>query len=127
MTQDMEKESILQMGSNKMLPRYVCGKPFTIRFPERSEWKKGVQPDSKWGLISYTDGSKTRKGTGAGVYCHGKRRKLSFSLGQYTTVFQAEVYAIMARAVENLDRDYKHRNIYIPSDSQASIKALGKY
>jgi hypothetical protein len=38
------------------------------------------------------------------VYCHGTRRKLSFSLGQYITVFQAEVYAIKACAVENLDR-----------------------
>jgi ribonuclease HI len=29
--------------------------------------------------------------------------------------------------VENLDRDYKNRNIYILSDSQAAIEALGKY
>jgi hypothetical protein len=61
------------------------------------------------------------------VYCHGTRRKLSFSLWQYTSVFQAEVYIIKACAVKNLDRDYKNRNIYILSDSQAAIKALGKY
>jgi ribonuclease HI len=60
-------------------------------------------------------------------YCNGTRRKLSFSLGQYTTVFQAEVYAIKACAVENLDRNYKNRNISILSDSQAAIKALGKH
>jgi hypothetical protein len=42
----------------------------------------------------YTDGSKTNKDTGAGVYCYGTGLKLSFSLGQYTTIFQAEVYAI---------------------------------
>jgi hypothetical protein len=54
-------------------------------------------------------------------------RKLSFSLGQYTTVFQAEVYAIKACAAKNVDRDYKNRNIYILSDSQAAIKALGKH
>jgi hypothetical protein len=46
---------------------------------------------------------------------------------QYTTVFQAEVYAIKARAVDILDRNYKNRNIYNLSDSQAAIKALGKY
>jgi hypothetical protein len=34
------------------------------------------------------------KGTGAGVYGCGTRKKLSFSLGQYTTIFQAEIYAI---------------------------------
>jgi hypothetical protein len=61
------------------------------------------------------------------VYCHGTRKKLSFSLGKYTTVFQAEVYATKACAAENLDRDCKNRNIYILSDSQAAIKALGKY
>jgi hypothetical protein len=133
MTQDIEKEPILQIGSDKMIRRHVCDKPFMIRFPDRSAWKKWFQPDRKGGLIWYTDGpppQKKREGgesTGAGVYCHGTRRKLSFSLGQYTTVFQAEVYAIKACAVENLDRDYKNRNIYILSDSQAAIKALGQH
>jgi hypothetical protein len=48
-------------------------------------------------------------------------------VGQYTTVFQAEVYAIKACAVENLHRNYKNRNISILSGSQAAIKALGKH
>jgi hypothetical protein len=59
------------------------------------------------------------KVTGAELYCHGTR--------QYTTVFQAEVYAIKACRVENLYRNHKNRNIYILSDSQAAIKPLGKY
>jgi hypothetical protein len=37
------------------------------------------------------------------------------------------VYAIKGCAVENLDGNYKNRNIYIPSDNQATIKALGKH
>jgi gamma-glutamylcyclotransferase (GGCT)/AIG2-like uncharacterized protein YtfP len=52
------------------------------------------------------------------------KQKLSFSLGQYTTVFQAEVYAIKAYAAENIKRGYLKRNIYFLSDSQATIKAL---
>jgi ribonuclease HI len=60
-----------------------------------------------------------KKVTEAGVYCHRTRRKPSFSFGQYTTVLQAEFYAIKACAVENLDRDYKNKNIYILSDTQA--------
>jgi ribonuclease HI len=110
-----------------MIPRNVYEKPFTIRLPDRSEWKEGFEPDRKGGLIWYTDGSKTNKGTEAGVYCHGTRRRLSFSLGQYTTVFQAELYTIKACADENIDRNYKNRNIYILSDSQEAIKALDKY
>jgi hypothetical protein len=42
----------------------------------------------------YTDGYKTNKGTGAGVYDYGTRQKLSFSIGKYTTVFQAEGHAV---------------------------------
>jgi ribonuclease HI len=37
------------------------------------------------------------------------------------------VYAIKACADENIDRNYKNRNIYILSDSQAEIQALDKY
>lgn len=59
-----------------MIPRHVYDKPFTVRWPDVSEWKEG-----------YTDG-------------YGRTRKLSVSLGQYTTIFQAEVYAIQACAVE---------------------------
>jgi hypothetical protein len=61
MTQDMEKESILQMESDKLIPRHVSDKTFMIRFPDRSEWKKGFQPHRKGGLIWYTIGSKTKK------------------------------------------------------------------
>jgi hypothetical protein len=39
---DMDSEPILQMGSDKMTPRHVHEKPFAIRFPERTEWNKGV-------------------------------------------------------------------------------------
>jgi hypothetical protein len=61
------------------------------------------------------------------VYGYGTRQKLSFSLRQYTTAFQAEVYAIKACAVENLDRSHRNRNVYIPSDGQDVIKALDNY
>jgi hypothetical protein len=92
------------MGSDRMQPRHVYEKSFTVRFPDRSEWREGFKSDRKRGLILYTDGSKTDKGTGTGVYCNGTSWKLSFGLGQYTTVFQAEVYAIKACVKENLDR-----------------------
>jgi ribonuclease HI len=68
-----------------------------------------------------------QKGTGAGVYCHETRKKFNSSLGRYTTAFQAQVYAINACAVENIDKNYRNRNIYILSDSQVASKALGKY
>jgi hypothetical protein len=87
--------------------------------PSRSDFlikvngKRGFNPTEKG--TNLTDGSKRNKGTGAGVYCYGTGRKLSFSLGQCTTVFQAEVYAIKACAVENLGMNYKNRNVCILS------------
>jgi hypothetical protein len=76
---------------------------------------RGFNLTKKRGLIWYTDGSEIERGTGAGVYYHKTRKKLSFSLGKYTTVFQPEVHAIKACATENIDRNYKNMNIYILS------------
>jgi ribonuclease HI len=61
------------------------------------------------------------------VYWYGARLRCIFSQGKYTTVFQAEVYAIKACADANMDRNYKNRNICILSGSQAAITALDKY
>jgi hypothetical protein len=101
----MMKEPILQIVSDKMLPRHVYEKVFTVRFPDRSGWNEGFRPDRKVGLIWYTDGSKTKARE---LVCTATAP--GTSLGRYTTVFEAEVYAIKA---ENLDRNYRNRNIYI--------------
>jgi hypothetical protein len=93
-SQDMEHEPILQMGCDRMLPRYAYHKPFTVKFPDKCEWQNGFKPDNKGGPVWYTDGSKTNKGTGAGVYRWGSRRRHSFSLGLNTTVFQTEIKAL---------------------------------
>jgi hypothetical protein len=66
--QGMTEEPILYIGTDRMIPRHVYDKPFTVRLPDRSEWKDGLQPNRKGGLIWYKDGSKTDKGTTAGVY-----------------------------------------------------------
>jgi len=41
-----------------------------------------------------------REGARAGVFGQSVRRRLSFSLGRYTTVFHAEIYAILACVYE---------------------------
>jgi hypothetical protein len=122
----MMEESILQMGTDKMTPRYAFHKPFMVRLPDRSEWDRGIVPIGKRGLIWYTDGSKTNEGTGARVCGHGMRQRFSFSLGQYIKVFQAEVYPIKACAHENNERGYSNRNIYILSEGQAALQHLLK-
>jgi hypothetical protein len=80
MTQDMEKEPIVQMGSDKMIPSHVYDKPFMIRFSDRSEWKE-FQPDRKAELIWYTDGSKTKKALELGCIATEQGGNLVLALG----------------------------------------------
>jgi len=67
----------------------------------RENWTKatGAPPVVKE-LVWFTVGSKVTEGTGAGVYGQLVGGRLSFSLGRYATVFQAELYAILACAFE---------------------------
>jgi hypothetical protein len=65
------------------------------------------------GIVWYTDGSKSDEGTGAGVYGCGTRMRLSFSLGQYMTLFQAELYAIKACTMEIIHKGHNIRIICI--------------
>jgi ribonuclease HI len=91
----------------------------------REEWTRspGTPPVVK-GLVGFTDGSRTEEGTGAGVFGQSVNRRLSISLGKHTTVFQAEVYAILTclHEVRTQDRSEKYFSIY--SDSQAALKVL---
>ena len=65
---------------------------------------------------------KTSFGTEKGVL--GGKTGLVFSLGTFATIFQAEVYAIMAAVRESIARGYNGRTITIFTDSQAALKAL---
>jgi len=55
------------------------------------------------------------------------RRGHSFSLGIHTTIFHVEIYAIKACIMENIEKGFTGRNIYILSDGQAAIKTLESF
>jgi hypothetical protein len=59
--------------------------PWHILYGYRYERKGIFQSDTNWGLVWHTDGSKTNEGIETRVYGFGGRKKLSFSVGQYTT------------------------------------------
>ncbi|XP_050325730.1 uncharacterized protein LOC126756583 [Bactrocera neohumeralis] len=73
----------------------------------------------------YTNGSKMSEGIGAGIA--GPRTKLSIPMGEFPSIFQAEVFAI-SRCIEiNLHRNYCNEQIAILSDSQAAPKTISFY
>ncbi|KAJ8950108.1 hypothetical protein NQ318_017833 [Aromia moschata] len=82
-------------------------------------------PVQQNGTISYTDGSKTEQSTGAGATNRDPGCEISMNLGNFATVFQAEITAVSACAQEMTRRSYINKRIQIISDSQAALKALG--
>jgi hypothetical protein len=65
-----------------------------------------------------------REGPGAAVYGQSEQRSLIFSAGGCATIFQVEIYAILACAheIQFQNRSDKYVNIF--SDAQAALKAL---
>jgi len=65
-----------------------------------------------------------KEGTGAGICGQSVGKRLSFSLGRYATVFQAEIYAILACVYEIQFQSRPEKYVSICSDSKAALKAL---
>ena len=84
-----------KMRGDKTLPKYVFDKNDTVFLPSRDNWlTHNVRLTDD--IICFTDWSK-HPGlgqTGASVYNQTTNQVYMFPLGMYTTVFQAEVYAI---------------------------------
>ena len=76
----------------------------------------------------YTDGSKINGRVGAGFYIEYPgnlpAKEASFHLGKHSTVFQAEIFALLQIAKELLTEKMQNQTIVILADSQAAIKAL---
>jgi hypothetical protein len=84
-----------------MRPAYSFEPQYRVTMLTREDWTEatGAPPTVK-GLVWFTDGSKLRDRTGAGVYGQSVGRRFSLPLGRYATIFQAEIYAILACAYE---------------------------
>ena len=91
----------------------------------REDWTLGSGPPPEIkGLVWYTDGSRMKEGTGAGVYGQSLKRRLSFFLGRYTMVFQDEIFAVLACVHDIHSQNRPEKYVSICSDSQAALKVL---
>ena len=104
------------MGVDIMRPAYNFEPQYRVTMLRREDWTKATgAPPAVKGFIWFTDGSKMREGTGAGFYGQTVGRRLSFSLGRYTTVFQAEIYAILACAYEVQSQNRQEKYVSAPT------------
>jgi hypothetical protein len=85
------------MGVDVRRPAFNLEHKYRVTMLTREDWTGGTgAPPVVKGLVWFTDWSRMTGGTGAGVYGQSVRRRLSFSLSKYATVFQAKIYAILA-------------------------------
>jgi hypothetical protein len=114
------------MGVDIMKPVFNLEPKYRVTMLTREEWTRSPRtPPVVKGLAWFTDGSRTAEGTGAGVYGQSVNRRLSISLGKYTTVFQAEVYVILACVHEIRTQDRPEKYISICSESGGSEGTSG--
>jgi len=113
------------MGVALMRPAFNLEPNYRVTMLTREKWTGGsATPLVIKGLVWFTDGSTMMGGTGAGVYGQFLGTRLSIPLGKHATVFQAEVYAILACVYEIETQRRPQKYVCICSDSQVALKEL---
>ena len=91
----------VNMRADVMRPAFNLELKYSVTILNSKEWVRGPgTPTAVKGLLWFTDGSRTPGGTGAGVCGQSLGSRFSICLGKYTTIFQAEIYSILACAYE---------------------------
>jgi hypothetical protein len=88
---------VLLAPSDSMLPLEVFDRKYLVQYPSREIW---LSETEAWlpsdGPKFYTDGFLFEGRAGSRVFFEELDINASFALGTFATVFQAEVYTIMA-------------------------------
>ena len=120
------------MPRDKLKNKCMVNKKFEVSIKSRNEWKDVmIRPTPlEEGIINcFTDGSKDDKSSGCAYIVRGKdlTSKGFRNLGKHTSVFQAEITALLDLAEDLSRRNIEGNVINVYIDSQAAIKTLSKY
>ncbi|KAI5644946.1 RNase H domain-containing protein [Phthorimaea operculella] len=110
---------LIEAPCDRIPKTLVFDKLYQIRLSETERDQSGVNE-----VRIYTDGSKTKTGTGAGVFSLDLNIKLSQPLGEHSSIFQCECVAITLAANAVMQRKMENHGIRILSDSMAVLMAL---
>jgi ribonuclease HI len=95
---------------------------YEVVIASRDDWSE--ETELRGDIVFYTDGSRQNGKTGVGIYSENPVTAMSISIGNLTSVFQAELYGILNCASICIENNYINKNIDICSDSQAALRAL---
>jgi len=117
-------DSMFNMEVDVTRPTLNREPKYRVTILTREKWTRGPWTPVVKGLVGFMDGSRMTEGTGAGVCGQSSGRRLSISMGKYVTVFQAEVFAILACVYEIQTNARPDKCVSICSDSQAALRAI---
>lgn len=100
---------------NKVPVEYIFDKKYKIQL-----FEEGIESLNPRELRVFTDGSKTRSGTGSGIFSEDLNINISTPLGEHSTVFHGITQA--AQAITT--RKVRGQPIRILSDSMSVLQAL---
>jgi hypothetical protein len=86
----IDEMPLLLAPRDKFVTLNIFGRKFSVDFPSREDWS------TKCVDLVAPDGSLCEGKAGAGVFSDILNVRESYALGPHTTVFQSEVYAILA-------------------------------
>jgi hypothetical protein len=107
-----EEVPVLLASSDRMLLLEEFDRKYLVKYFSREIW---LSETEAW-LKTYTDGSLFEGRAGSGVFPEELDLKASFALAVFATVFQAEVYAILASF------DYCLREFMTPSFESSNFR-----
>jgi ribonuclease HI len=114
------------LKQDRILKKYQLVKSYKIRIPTRQDWQKPEKIIDHNVDHWFTDGSGIQNCFGAGIYGPSCNYRESIPMGSLSTVFSAEVMAILRCTKLLLTKNLTRRRIHICSDSRAAIAALAK-
>ena len=114
----MDNIPLISAPCDRILKTYNFGKSYEIVIGN------DLTEQSTRTIDIYTDGSKTKTGTGAGVFSAELNIKTSIPMDRHNSIFQAEVLGIIHATDAVMSRRIKNSHIRILSDSTAALRAL---
>lgn len=117
----------LEMPVDKIAPTYKFDRRFRIIIPSRTDWMNNAVTTPPNSYTFFTDGSRCNELSGAGIHLPQLNCNLSLSLGKYATVSQSEIVGLSNCDLIELSLNNDQKPVFIFSDSQSSLKALGRY
>ena len=103
---------LISIVSDIMLQEMCFDNRFNVVIETRDVSNTTNPSFDRGALVWYTDGSKTKEGTGMGIV--GPNTRGYEALGKVTTVFQAELLAILNCAYRNLKKRTKRYEHFYP-------------